>query len=92
MLKIDTSDLWKKGLDFISNFSLNTTNMFLERGTSKLDKSHKFNKKRNAIHVWTYMEQSKYKNGNSSFYLKNYFNACFIFITDLFDNNGNFLV
>ena len=28
MLKIDTSDLWKKWLDFISNFSLNTINIF----------------------------------------------------------------
>ena len=40
IFKIDMRDLWKKGLDFISNLSLNTTNIFLERGSSKLDKSY----------------------------------------------------
>ena len=28
----------KKGLNFISNLNLNKTNIFLERGTSKLNK------------------------------------------------------
>ena len=31
IVKLDIRDLWKKGLDFISNLSINTTNIFCKQ-------------------------------------------------------------
>ena len=68
IFKIDIRDLWKKGLDFISNLSLNTTNIFWKevlqswiRGINSTRKQIRYE------HIWN---NPNVRIDNSSIFLK----------------------
>ena len=90
IFKIDIRDFWKNGLDFIFNLSLNTTNIFFWKEVlqSWIRVINSTRKEIRYKHTWT---NPYVRIDNSSIYLKNYYNAGFTFIIDLFDNNGNFI-
>ena len=81
--------MWKKGLDFISNLSLNTTNIFWKEVLqSWIRVLNSTRKQKRYEHIWN---SPNVRIDNSSIYLKNYYNVGFTFIIDLFDNNGHFI-
>ena len=85
-IALDLKDLCKKGLNWISKLTLNTTNISLE---SWIRSSYSTWKQIRHEHKWN---NPSVRIDNLLVYLKNYYIAGFTFKSDLFDNNGNLFI
>lgn len=91
-LQAKIKNLWVKGTNFLSNICKNTNNIFWKEVFNSwilvVNATRQEITKVSLENIWL---NPKIKVNNDSFFLKHYFNAGFMHIQDLFDNEGVFL-
>lgn len=92
-LQAKIKNLWVKGTNFLSNICKNTNNIFWKEVFNSwilvVNATRQEITNVSLENIWL---NPKIKVNNGSFFLKHYFNAGFMHIQDLFDNEGVFLI